>query len=146
MLKFWNREECEQFQMMHFGVSCATCERSDEECPWHPHVSNSRHSLGAGNRLLQSHPVPARRIFRWEIVQGRINGGWPTRTRHKPRVAHPLRSWQRVSMPDCRSFGLSFPCKAHGAKRQVHIPHGPDLATPTLCKERKGWATRVCLA
>jgi hypothetical protein len=35
MLKFWNREECEQFQMTHFGVSCATCERSDEECPWH---------------------------------------------------------------------------------------------------------------
>jgi hypothetical protein len=35
MLKSWTRERCEQFQMMRFGVSCATCERSDEECPWH---------------------------------------------------------------------------------------------------------------
>jgi hypothetical protein len=35
MLRFWTREQCEQFQMMRFGVSCATCERSDEECPWH---------------------------------------------------------------------------------------------------------------
>ncbi len=35
MLRFWTREQCEQFQMMYFGVSCATCERSDEECPWH---------------------------------------------------------------------------------------------------------------
>jgi hypothetical protein len=35
MLKFWTREQCEQFQMMHFGVSCATCGRSDEECSWH---------------------------------------------------------------------------------------------------------------
>jgi hypothetical protein len=29
------REQCERFQMMHFGISCATCERWDEECPWH---------------------------------------------------------------------------------------------------------------
>lgn len=35
MLHFWTREQCEQFQIMHFGMSCATCERSDEECPWH---------------------------------------------------------------------------------------------------------------
>jgi hypothetical protein len=35
MLKVYTREQCEQFQMMYFGVSCATCERSDEECPWH---------------------------------------------------------------------------------------------------------------
>jgi len=34
MLKFRTREQCEQFQIMHFGISCATCERSDEECPW----------------------------------------------------------------------------------------------------------------
>jgi len=34
MLKFRTREQCEQFQMMRFGISCATCERSDEECPW----------------------------------------------------------------------------------------------------------------
>jgi MoaA/NifB/PqqE/SkfB family radical SAM enzyme len=34
MLKFRTREQCEQFQIMRFGVSCATCERSDEECPW----------------------------------------------------------------------------------------------------------------
>ena len=35
MLKVLTREQCEQFQMMHFGVSCSTCERSDDECPWH---------------------------------------------------------------------------------------------------------------
>jgi hypothetical protein len=35
MLKFRSREQCEQFQIMRFGVSCATCELSDEECPWH---------------------------------------------------------------------------------------------------------------
>jgi hypothetical protein len=35
MLRFWTREQCEQFQMMYFGVSCSTCQRSDEECPWH---------------------------------------------------------------------------------------------------------------
>lgn len=29
------REQCEQFQMIQFGISCATCERSDDECPWH---------------------------------------------------------------------------------------------------------------
>jgi hypothetical protein len=34
MLKFRTREQCEQFQIMRFGVSCATCERSNEECPW----------------------------------------------------------------------------------------------------------------
>jgi hypothetical protein len=35
MLQFVTRQQCEQFQMMHFGISCATCERWDEECPWH---------------------------------------------------------------------------------------------------------------
>ena len=40
MLKFRTREQCEQFQVMHFGVSCATCERSDEECPWHRNDAN----------------------------------------------------------------------------------------------------------
>jgi hypothetical protein len=35
MLKFRTREQCEQFQIMRFGISCATCERSDEECPCH---------------------------------------------------------------------------------------------------------------
>jgi hypothetical protein len=34
MLEFRTREQCEQFQMMAFGISCATCERSDQECPW----------------------------------------------------------------------------------------------------------------
>jgi hypothetical protein len=34
MLQFLSREQCEQFQMMHFGISCATCECSDVECPW----------------------------------------------------------------------------------------------------------------
>jgi len=29
------QEQCEQFQMMAFGLSCATCGRSDRECPWH---------------------------------------------------------------------------------------------------------------
>ena len=35
MFNLDTREQCEQFQMLYFGVSCATCERSDEECPWH---------------------------------------------------------------------------------------------------------------
>ena len=35
MLHFWTKEQCEQFQIMHFGISCSTCERSDEQCPWH---------------------------------------------------------------------------------------------------------------
>lgn len=34
MLGFRTREQCEQFQMMHFGICCATCERWDVECPW----------------------------------------------------------------------------------------------------------------
>ena len=37
MLHFWTKEQCEQFQIAHFGISCATCERSDEDCPWHRH-------------------------------------------------------------------------------------------------------------
>ena len=35
MYGLWTRQQCEQFQMMYFGISCSTCERSDEECPWH---------------------------------------------------------------------------------------------------------------
>jgi len=34
MLEVSTREQCEQFQMSAFNVSCATCERSDRECPW----------------------------------------------------------------------------------------------------------------
>ena len=34
MLEFRTKEQCEQFQMTSFGVSCATCGRSDQECPW----------------------------------------------------------------------------------------------------------------
>jgi hypothetical protein len=34
MVNFWTREQCEQFEMQ-FGITCAICERSDEECPWH---------------------------------------------------------------------------------------------------------------
>lgn len=34
-IEFEGPEECEQFQMMAFSVTCATCERSDEQCPWH---------------------------------------------------------------------------------------------------------------
>jgi hypothetical protein len=33
-LEFQTAEQCEQFQMMAFGISCATCEHSDRECPW----------------------------------------------------------------------------------------------------------------
>lgn len=35
MFDLQTREQCEQFQMIHFGISCATCECSDDECPWH---------------------------------------------------------------------------------------------------------------
>jgi hypothetical protein len=34
MLEFRTREQCEQFQMTAFAISCATRERSDQECPW----------------------------------------------------------------------------------------------------------------
>ena len=34
MMEFRTEEQCEQFQMRAFGISCATCERSDQECPW----------------------------------------------------------------------------------------------------------------
>jgi hypothetical protein len=34
MLEFRTRGQCEQFHMRAFGISCATCERWDEECPW----------------------------------------------------------------------------------------------------------------
>jgi hypothetical protein len=34
MLEFKTKEQCEQFQMTFFGTSCATCGRSDQECPW----------------------------------------------------------------------------------------------------------------
>jgi hypothetical protein len=33
-LEFQTAEQCEQFQMMAFSISCATCERSDQQCPW----------------------------------------------------------------------------------------------------------------
>jgi hypothetical protein len=34
MLELRSREQCEQYQMAAFDVSCATCERWDQECPW----------------------------------------------------------------------------------------------------------------
>lgn len=33
-LEFKSLQECEQFQLLAFGISCATCGRSDRECPW----------------------------------------------------------------------------------------------------------------
>jgi hypothetical protein len=33
-LEFETSDQCEQFQMMAFGISCATCDRSDQQCPW----------------------------------------------------------------------------------------------------------------
>jgi hypothetical protein len=35
MFPFQSREQCEEFQITRFGISCSTCERSDDECPWH---------------------------------------------------------------------------------------------------------------
>jgi hypothetical protein len=32
--QFQNAQQCEQFQMTAFGVSCATCQCSDQECPF----------------------------------------------------------------------------------------------------------------
>jgi hypothetical protein len=50
MLGLGNREQCEQYQMTAFDVSCATCERSDQECPWgrrdEPTVIGSRSADG----------------------------------------------------------------------------------------------------
>lgn len=34
MLQFRSKEQCEQFQLSAFDISCATCERTDQECPW----------------------------------------------------------------------------------------------------------------
>ena len=51
MLHFWTREQCEQFQIVHFGISCATCERSDEECPWH-----RKDELNTAVRMEESEP------------------------------------------------------------------------------------------
>ena len=33
-LELKTTQQCEQFQLMAFGISCATCECSDQECPW----------------------------------------------------------------------------------------------------------------
>jgi len=32
MFPLHSREQCEEFQMIRFGISCATCDRSDDEC------------------------------------------------------------------------------------------------------------------
>jgi hypothetical protein len=32
VVHFSMREDCEQYEMLHFGVTYATCEWSDEEC------------------------------------------------------------------------------------------------------------------
>jgi hypothetical protein len=34
-LEFDGPQQCQQFQMMAFGICCATCECSDQQCPWH---------------------------------------------------------------------------------------------------------------
>jgi hypothetical protein len=33
-LEFKTLEQCEQFHMIAFSTSCATCECSDQDCPW----------------------------------------------------------------------------------------------------------------
>jgi hypothetical protein len=50
MFPLHSREQCEEFQMTRFGISCATCDRSDDECPWHrcddeTGVQGEEHSL-----------------------------------------------------------------------------------------------------
>jgi hypothetical protein len=42
MVNFWTREQCEEFNMMRFGITCATCELSDDECPWHRRDTQTR--------------------------------------------------------------------------------------------------------
>jgi hypothetical protein len=51
-LEFKTAEQCEQFQMMAFGVSCATCQRSDRECPW-----NRQDELTVIAKLTKTAPV-----------------------------------------------------------------------------------------
>jgi len=72
--------------------------------------------------------------------------GWPTFPQHKPWVAHPLRSLQRVGIPHCRSLGLSFPCTARGAIAKRPNPTWARFGKAYTLQRRKGWATRVCLA
>lgn len=55
-LEFKSAEQCEQFQMMAFGVSCATCQRSDRECPW-----NRQEELTVLTKLAKTAPAAALR-------------------------------------------------------------------------------------
>jgi hypothetical protein len=58
MLQLWTREQCEEFQMMRFGISCATCERSDEECPWHRQDEPEQRIFVSENRFPhQASPI-----------------------------------------------------------------------------------------
>ena len=54
MLRLWTREQCEQFQMSHFGVTCATCERPDAECPWHREDDNEMTTAAQADKLITS--------------------------------------------------------------------------------------------
>jgi len=45
-LEFKTTQQCEQFQLMAFGVSCATCQCSDQQCPW-----NRREELASATNL-----------------------------------------------------------------------------------------------
>jgi hypothetical protein len=59
MLELWTREQCEQFQMMRFGISCATCERLDEECPWHRQDDPEQLAFVSENRFPMSNESQA---------------------------------------------------------------------------------------
>jgi hypothetical protein len=58
MLEFRTREQCEQFQMSTFGISCATCERSDQECPWHRQDEPTIIVSPLGERVIHAAECP----------------------------------------------------------------------------------------
>jgi hypothetical protein len=43
-VEFNSSKECEQFQLMVFGISCALCARTDQQCPWHRDLEQNNQS------------------------------------------------------------------------------------------------------
>jgi len=62
MLQFRTKEQCEQFQLSAFDISCATCERSDRECPWDRQDEPAMIGMLLGRRV-----APAPDPGRWRI-------------------------------------------------------------------------------
>jgi hypothetical protein len=46
-LGFVSQAQCEQFQMRAFGITCATCDRTDRDCPMASGTSRLRSGGGS---------------------------------------------------------------------------------------------------